>query len=1014
MPLGTQAPAASLRAPSPLTIDAERRLLTIMFCDLVGATELSTRLDPEDLREIVAAYHACIKTMAEQYDGYIAQYLGDGALLYFGYPQARDDDAVRAVRAGLAVLELTSRLEVAGEPVHVRIGVATGLTVVGALFGEGAMQERGAIGETPNLAARLQSIADPDSIVIAPVTRQLVGETFDLVELAPVTLKGLAHPIRPWRILSEAAAGAMGSNKKAVALVGRREEMERLRQDWREVGATGRGHIVLVSGDAGIGKSCLVSAIMAEAGPQATLRFSCSAIHTGSALYPLVRQVEILADIQRQDTSAGKWKKLEALLGRFASEPGDIERFGEFLSILPEGKSTTRPSTPMERKTRLFRAMAQLLRNLACDRSILIVWEDIHWIDPSSLEFLTMLFDESPALPALIVATFRPTFTPPWSTPAMAHLTLDRLNAEQTAALVLEVTGGRQLPPEAMDLLIERTDGVPLFIEETTKSLLESGLFLLAGHRYVLTSPLPLLAIPTSLQASLMARLDRLGRAKTIAQIAAVIGREFSYELLEMIAPVSPKILVESLAALRRAELVFAIGAADRGNFVFKHTLVMEAAYDCMLRSQRRSYHARIAEVLEEHFPAVVEVQPEIIGYHHKTAGQTKQATEWMLKAARRSLDQSAALIALKHADAGLELAGALRAATPARAEPGLHLVRGCALIILKGERAAETGQAFDQARTTCHGDDDRDTLFQALDGLCVHHFARRQMPETIDIASKIRDLGQQAGDRFISIIGLRALGSSQFLIGEFEKSRASFEMILQTYDQQTNSMFSQQARTDPRITSMSFLSLTHVIEGDRQRALTCSDACLDIADSVNHPPSLTFAWRLRAFLHAIDEDWAGLLQATDAVIYISRKNKFPVWETEGQFFRDFAQLHLARDPASLPGMHEALNRLTEGDAVWPFFLAAVATAEARMHNHDRALRVLVDAIAKATANGENWYNAELLRKKAGIWFAMSRDYDAAALSLQEAIELSRSQGASLWALRASADLAALRKAQNR
>ncbi len=642
---------ATFAPTSPPPIDAERRQLTVMFCDLVGSTALSTRFDPEDLRELIGDYHRAVADTVGRFDGFVARYMGDGVLIYFGYPQAHEDDAERAVRAGLAVIEAVGRLP-ARQDLRVRLGIATGLAVVGDLIGEGAAQERGVVGETPNLAARLQALAAPNTLVIGEATRRQVGGLFELADLGPQTLAGFAEPQSAWRVVGESG---MLSRFEALRsgetpLVGREEEVGLLLRRWAQA-KSGEGRVVLISGEPGIGKSRLTAALSEQIGtdPHTRLRYFCSQHHQNSALYPVIVQLERAAGFERDDGPEAKLDKLATLLGP-AAEIGDVSLLIELLSVPGGDRFAPLELSPQRKKERTFAALLRQLEGLARTQPVLLIFEDLHWIDPTSREFLDLVLAQIDRLPILLAATFRPEFQPPWV--GQAHATviaLNRLGRGDGTVMVERLAGNAALlPPEVIAEIVERTDGVPLFVEEMTKAVLEAG----AERDQEIAASVPWagLGVPATLQASLMERLDRLGpAAKGIAQIGAAIGREFSYELAASVGELADERLQDALQRLFDAGLVFRRGTPPEAAYLFKHALVQDTAYSTLLRGPRRQLHARIAEALEARFPDRVAREPELLAHHFAEAQQTQRAVEHWLKAAERGTERSANLEAIRH-----------------------------------------------------------------------------------------------------------------------------------------------------------------------------------------------------------------------------------------------------------------------------------------------------------------------------------------------------------------------------
>ena len=626
---------------------AERRQLTVMFVDLVGSTALSARLDPEDMREIVGAYHRSCAEQITKAGGFVAKYMGDGVLAYFGYPQAHEHDAERAVLAGLALVKAVPKLStMAGSPLQVRIGIATGLVVVGDLIGMGAAQEQAVVGDTPNLAARLQALAEPNMVVIAEGTRRLLGNLFEFEDLGAKNLKGIAGPVRAWAALrASSAEGRFEAlhTTGLTALVGREEELELLLRRWSRA-KSGEGQVVLLSGEAGIGKSRLTAALLDRLSGEAhtRLRYFCSPQHTDSAFYPIIGQMERAAGLAHDDKPQAKLDKLDAVLAQTSTSTEDAALFAEMLSLPNDGRYPALELAPEQRRQRTLEALTSQLAELARQQLVLMIFEDAHWVDPTSLEVLGRTVDWIKTFPALLIVTSRPEFNAPWVGQShVTSLTLNRLREREAAAIIAHLVGNKGLPADVLAEIVERTDGIPLFVEEMTKAVLEAeseG----AARRTVAAVPSPALAVPASLHASLMARLDRLGPAKEVAQIGSAIGREFSHALLASVARKSEAELGSALERLVQAGLLSRQGMPPQASYLFKHALVQDAAYGTLLREPRRALHARIAKAIESQFAQIAETQPETLARHCTEAGLIEKAATLWGKAGLRSLESSA------------------------------------------------------------------------------------------------------------------------------------------------------------------------------------------------------------------------------------------------------------------------------------------------------------------------------------------------------------------------------------
>jgi class 3 adenylate cyclase/pimeloyl-ACP methyl ester carboxylesterase len=642
-----QFPPEPAADPPPIrrSPDAERRQLTVMFCDLVGSTALSTRLDPEDLREVVGAYHRCAAEIVTRLEGHVAQYLGDGVLAYFGYPHAHENEAERAVLAALELIDGVRALRPGMEPgLEVRVGIATGLAVIGDLLREGAPDEgEAAVGETPNLAARMQGLALPGTIVISDPTRQLLGELFELADLGTQTIKGFAEPVRSWRVVGESAAEGRFEalhGGQLLPLLGREHELGLFLDRWEQA-TEGEGQVVLLSGEPGIGKSRILRALRERLAVEQyrALTHYCSPYYTNTALYPLISMLERVSGLNRDDSGETQLSKLTALLSLSQTSLDEaVPLLAALLSIPGDPALPPLRLSPQRQKQRTLEILHEQLAGLAAVQPILSIYEDVQWADPSTLELLDLLVDRVQNLPVLLVATSRSGFPARWTSYAhVSTLTLNRLPQRRASSMIDHLTVGKTLPPEVVDQILAKTDGIPLFVEELTKVVLESGLVRDLGDRFVLTGPLPPLAIPATLQDSLMARLDRLAPVKDVAQVGAAIGREFSYELLKAVAGRPEEDLHRALDQLVSAELIFRRGAPPAARYSFKHALVQDAAYESMLKARRRELHARIAQALVSESAGHVEASSEVIAEHFARAGWYDKAAERWLRAGEQA-----------------------------------------------------------------------------------------------------------------------------------------------------------------------------------------------------------------------------------------------------------------------------------------------------------------------------------------------------------------------------------------
>jgi class 3 adenylate cyclase len=724
-------PAQGEAAPvAPPTPEAERRQLTVMFCDLVDSTALSGQLDPEEYRDVVRAYQTACTEVIRRYDGHIAQLLGDGLLVYFGYPQAHEDDAQRAVRTGLGILaameDLNTRLQQEkGIQLALRIGVHTGLVVVGAMGGEGRYESL-ALGEVPNVCSRIQGLAAPNTIAISEATSRLVQGYFECQDLGAQTLRGVAEPVHVYRVLQESGATSrldIAQPRGLTPLVGRESEVALLLERWEQAKA-GQGQVVLLTGDAGIGKSRLVQILKEHVASEPHTCWECRSVEysQNTALFPLTDLFQRILGFETSETPEAKLAKLELGLSQYRLPVEEsVPLFAPLLSLpLPENRYPLLNLSPQRQRQKTLETIIAILLELAERQPVLFILEDLHWTDPTSLEWLNLLIDQTPTASMLVLLTCRPYFQPAWHHRSyLTEITVNRLSQTQVEQIVTRITDGKIFPGEVLTQVIEKTDGVPLFVEELTKAILESGALKAVDHHYELTGALSTLAIPTTLQDSLMARLDRLVTAKGIAQIGATIGRQFSYVLLQAVSQLDEVLLQHELGRLVEAEIVYQRGVAPQSTYVFKHALIQDAAYASLLKSTRQQYHQHIAQVLEEQFPETTVTQPELLAHHCTEAGLTEKAVHYWQKAGQSAIERSAHVEAIVHLRTGLALLQTFPE-TPERTQRDVDMliVLGASLIATKGYAAPEVGETYTRAQQLCQHLEEPQQLFPALRGL--------------------------------------------------------------------------------------------------------------------------------------------------------------------------------------------------------------------------------------------------------------------------------------------------------
>ncbi len=794
------------RAPEPSPSAAERRQLTVMFVDLVGSTELSRRLDPEVMREVIRAYQDLVAGEAARFEGHIAKFMGDGVLAYFGWPQAHENSAERAVRAGLAMTAAVGRLtNLTGKPLAARVGIASGLVVVGDLIGRGAAQEQTVVGDAPNLAARLQALAGPASVVIDAGTRRQIGGLFELTSIGEHAMKGFDEPVPAWRVDGESTAESRFEalhGERLTPLIGREHEIGLLLERF-ERAKYGEGQVVLLPGEPGIGKSRVVRALCERLQGEAYtyLRHFCSPFHANSAFYPIVGLIERMAGFAREDALQTRLDKLQAFLERVPGRPADATPLLASLLSLPSGDRYPPLSlAPEAQKQRTIEVLVDLLAGMANQQPVLAVYEDLHWVDPSTLGLLDLVVDRVQKLAALVVLTFRPEFEPPWLDRGhVTSLRLGRLARRQGASMIEAVMGGKTLPAEILDQIVTKTDGVPLFIEELTKSLLESELLREAESRYELTGPLSTPAIPATLQDSVLARFDRLGNAKETAQLGAAIGREFSYELLAAVSPLADDELQEMLAQLTRAELIFRRGSPPNATYTFKHALVQDAAYGRLLKSRRQELHSRIARVLRERFSHLIAAQPELLAHHHTEAGELELAVENWLAAGRRAIERSANFEAVAHLRRGLKLIDEMpNDADRERRELRLQIAIGSPLLATKGYAAPEVGMTYARARELCDRVGDKAQRLPVLYGQCAYQIVRADNRAARPSAQEFLREAERQGDASVALVARRVVGFTQYEQGSLIACRNSMQQVCDLYVEERDGNLGFQYRSEP------------------------------------------------------------------------------------------------------------------------------------------------------------------------------------------------------------------------
>jgi class 3 adenylate cyclase/predicted ATPase len=1002
--------------------EAERRQITVMFCDLVGSTALSETLDPEDLRSLMQAYQQAAGTVIERYRGHVAQYLGDGLMTYFGWPQAHEDDAERAVRAGLDIVDAVKAVK-APEPLQVRVGIATGRVVVGETGAGDASVPKLAVGETPNLAARLQGLANTDQIVISASTRRLVGGTFDLDDLGAHVLKGIVDPVPTWRVtgIAQTEGRFEARGGRLTPFVGRDAEIAMIMERWQQA-KSGDGQVVLLCGEPGIGKSRVTQVLRERVAeePHIRLRYQCSPYYTNSALYPVIEQLERAAGFARDHTAEQKLDKLENLLRQSMPDvPATAALFASLLNLDQRGRYPPLNLSPQKQMELTLQTLAEHVTSLAAKQPVLMIFEDAHWIDPTTQELLDLVIPAVACHPALVMVTYRPEYEPPWI--GLGHatpLTLTRLGKANAAAMVDRVTGSKPLPDEVLDQIIAKTDGVPLFVEELTKTVIESGIVVAQDAGYTLTGTLSDFAIPSTLQDSLMARLDRLSPVKEIAQIGACVGREFSYELLAAVSPLRDNELNQAVEQLVNSELVFRIGVPPDAKFIFKHALVQDAAYGSLLKSRRQQLHSSLADILESRFPDVVENEPETIAHHLTEAGRTEPAIEYWSRAGQLAVQGSNYVEAVAHLDHGLVLVPALP--DPARRpEEELRLVNLLAtpVMITKGYASKEAQKVYERAYQLCNQVGQSEHIYQALAGVSSYHMVVGDVRTALRLAEELlerAELQDQAGPL---LEAHRSIGLHCFATAEFERSLRHLEKVRDLFDPRKHRDLAMVYGQDFKMSSHSLSAIDLAALGYPDQAIVHVEAALAEAKLTEHFFSKAYALAIPVIALVFLRDVGRISEIVDKNIPFCSEQRIPYYLTIGLICRGFAMFLGGRIVEGIEQMRDGIVRYKSigSGVVVPHFNTLLAEALIQNEEYEEAETLLNESIAQCDRWGEGVYNAETHRVKGDLIFAThAKDPLSVENWYSKALEIARGQHAKLWELRAATSLARLWQSQGK
>jgi DNA-binding winged helix-turn-helix (wHTH) protein/class 3 adenylate cyclase/predicted ATPase len=996
--------------------EAEHRQITAMSCEAIGAATQADRIGLEDLLEAIGAFQHCVSEIVGHYSGSITSRFGNTVLVLFGYPAAHEHDAEQAVHAGLELCAAVKALRPDAEvPMRCRVGIATGMVIIGDLVGVGGVRDHGIIGDVPDLAVRLQVSAQPDAVTVDRVTRCLIGNLFDCRDLGALETNIDTEPTPRWQVLGESAVASRFEalrGSKLTRLVGRDEEINLLLRRWARVKA-GDGQVILVSGEAGIGKSRITAAFEERlySEPHLRLRHFCSPYHQDSALFPIIDQLSRAAGFARDDSPAAKLAKFEVLLARAAPSDEDVALLADLMSLPAPERHRLANLSPQRKKEKTLEALVRQLEGLAHKELTVAVWEDAHWLDPTSRELLDLTIERVRSLPVLLIVTFRPEFQPPWAgQPQVSMLALNRLDRGERTALVAQIAGSKTLPDEVVSQIAERTDGVPLFVEELTKSILESGLLREENDRYVFDRPLQPLAIPTTLHASLLARLDRLGSVRHVAQIGAAIGRQFSYPMLYGVSRLPEDELRAALARLVASELVFERGTPPDAIYSFKHALVQDAAHGSLLSNVRRQLHAQIAEALETHSPDITEGPPELLAQHYAEAGLVEKSVVYWGKAGHRSVTRSAMAEAAAQFQKGLHQLGLLPDIRERRQkELEFSSALGAVLNVVKGSAAPETGQAYARARGLWEQLGSPVEYIQVPCGQSRYHAHRGELGRAQSLADDLLHLSRRRNDSAGLVMGHYSSGRNLMWIGSFASSRSHLEAVLALYDPASHHSLVHQTGIHPQLAAQAACGVVLFCLGFPDRALAQTSRAIAAAQRLPHPPTLAMSLGMDALLLSIIGDDIGLEQRAASLLAVATDQGFPFYRATAAIFRGWVQAKNAAVTEGLSLLRAGSSAYcATGATVWmPLYIALLAGAYKIAGQIEECAARLDQAMQIVDRTGERWFAAELNRHKGLLQLRQGQPATAEEL-YRKALGIAREQEAKLWELRAAASLARL------
>jgi len=1021
----TEHPTAAATAP-----EAERRQLTVMFCDLQGSTALSQQLDPEKLRDVIRSYQEVCAEAVGRFEGHIAKYLGDGLLIYFGYPQAHEDDPQRAVRGGLSILEdmkaLNTRLKADKDlELVVRIGVHTGLVVAGEMGGGETVEALAIVGETPNIAARLQEVAEPNSVVISNITSNLIKGFFVCEAIGSHELKGISEPMELFRVVSERGFQTrfdIATTTQLTPLVGREQELGLLLDRWEQV-EEGRGQVVLVSGEAGIGKSRLLQAITARLADRPHFRqiYRCSAYHQNSALHPIIEFIEHWLQFRREDSPQEKLSRIEQGLENYSVQKSEaVPLLAGFLSVPLDDRYPPLNRSPQLQRQKIMEFVVNLAVETASKQPVLFVIEDLHWADPSTLEYLGLLVDQAPTVQILILFTFRPQFTPPWGSRAyVTDISLNRLPRRFATDMLGQLTGGKALPQEVISQIATKSDGVPLFVEELTRMVIESGLLHEVEGRYELSGPLPPLAIPSTLQDSLTARLDRLSSVRESIQLAAVLGHEFSYELIRGVSLADDVDLAQHLEQLVTSEFLYQRGVLPESSYIFKHALIQDAAYNSLLISRRQQYHQQVAQVLEERFPETAESEPELLAHHFTEAGMLQEAVDYWERAGQRAIHHSASPEAVNHLTNGLAMVETFPdTADKNNRELSLLVRLATPLIATKGYAAPEVEKVLSRARHLYQLGGASEDICSVLWGEIEFNLVQANLETCRELATEFLDIARAKEDMAALVVAHRMLGTCMLFAGELSPGLAHLEECIADYDKVDRRDLITRYGHDLKVSALAWSAWCLWRLGYPNQAMDRLNDGLSYAEKLDHPLTNAYARNAALWLFRDWRDQSATVEHSKILVELSKQQGFTFWLALGNIYQAWNLGMMGQVDRGIEGITKGLDdHLATGAKMSrPAYLGMLADLYSIAGQADCGLEALANGLELIAKTGERLWESELLEAKGKLLLTQDAagSKDEAEIQFLKAIDVAKDQKAKTLELKATTSLSRLWRNQGK